>query len=181
MAHLHRVVSTATQRRLPGLPHPGTTKINAPNPLGTSLARRELSFEVRSAWHHLVPCDVLFSPPKICFFTQLHGSTHHGHRVSHHPQSTTRRSRGSGWRGDGKVWRWEMSCITNFTQRRNLTHFARIDIFRCRCYTYHRNSAANNGHISIISHKERMDTRKHPLNEWKVSMFDKSNTFYASK
>ena len=77
MAHLHCVVLTATQRRLPGLSQPGTTKTNALNPLDTSSARRERSFEVRSVWHHLVSCDVLFSPPKICFFTQLHDSNHH--------------------------------------------------------------------------------------------------------
>ena len=111
MAHLHCVMSTATQCRLPGLPHPGTTKIYAPNLLVTSSARRELSFEVRSAWHHLVSCDVLFSPRKICFL-QLHVSNHHEHRVCHHPPSTTRHLRGSSWRGDGRVWRWGSMAIT---------------------------------------------------------------------
>ena len=113
MAHLRRVLSMATQHRLSGLSQPGTATTNAPNPLDTSSATRERSFGVRSVQHHIVLYDVLFSPPKICFFTQIHGSNHYGHRVCHRPPLMTRRLRGSSWRGDGKDSWWGNIAIHN--------------------------------------------------------------------
>ena len=48
LAHLRRVVSTVTQRRLSGLSQPDTTTTNAPNPPDTLSARSERSVRVRS-------------------------------------------------------------------------------------------------------------------------------------
>ena len=123
MAHLRRVLSMATQHRLSGLSQPGTATTNAPNPLDTSSATRERSFGVRSVQHHIVLYDVLFSPPKICFFTQLYGSNHDRHKVCHRPPLMTWRSRLSSWGGDGKVSWWENIAIHNcFSHSNFCTH-----------------------------------------------------------
>ena len=131
MAHLHRVVSTVTQHRVPGLPQPGTTKANTPNPLDTSLARRERCFRMRSPWDHLVSCDVLFSSPKFCFFMQLQNSKRDGHRVCHHPPLMTRRYSSSNRWVDCQVSRWESIAITVYICiLMNCTHLHSIWIYQ---------------------------------------------------
>ena len=100
-----RIVSTATQWWVPGLPQPGTTKTNAPNPLDASSARRERSFMVIRALHRLVLADVLFSPPKFRFFTQPHNNNYDGSRTHHRPELTPRCSSRSNRQAGDNVWR----------------------------------------------------------------------------